>query len=51
MAETKHKRIQFPKKSTTVNVVTISNTEDNMQEAAYKSNKIITESGLTISAQ
>jgi hypothetical protein len=31
--------------------ITISNTEENMQEAAYKSNQTITERGVTISAQ
>jgi hypothetical protein len=33
------------------NVVVISNTEDNLQKAAYKLNQIITAHGLTISAQ
>ena len=33
------------------NQVTIADTEDNLQKAAYKLNKIITEYGLTISVQ
>jgi hypothetical protein len=31
--------------------VVISNTEDNLQKAAYKLNQIITEHGLTLSIQ
>jgi len=57
MAERKHKRIPLPQNRHMFMLlfsddqITLSNTEENMQEAAYKSNQKITKCGVTISAQ
>jgi hypothetical protein len=59
MAKRRHKRNSTSKKPTTVNTVfwgaddqlVISDTEDNLQKAAYELNEIITEHSLTISVQ
>jgi len=57
MAEIKPKRISLPNNQQLLKLlfsddqVTTSNTEENMQEVAYKSNQTITERGINMAVQ
>jgi hypothetical protein len=57
MVQRRHKRISTSKNQQLLTLlfaddqVMISNTQDNLQKAAYKLNQTITEHGLTISVQ